>query len=53
VPVLNLSNLKHVKEYTSQKTIFLENNQQTSEKPENAKRPKSPTTDNQWYHYAT
>jgi len=57
VPGLNLSTLKHVKEYTSQSTVTLDNKMEGLEiKPMEAKAAKpdpANDTDNQWYHYST
>ena len=60
MPTLNLSTLKHVREYTHQSTTVLDeknlnhSTQTKSAGPQPApKRPNEPVEDNQWYHYAT
>lgn len=57
VPALNLSTLKHVREYTHQQTTLLDGKSANDDKQQKgAQQPQRPTEaveDNQWYHYAT
>lgn len=58
VPTLNLSTLKHVREYTRQQTILLDvknakDSREGAGPQPQPKRPNEPAEDNQWYHYST
>lgn len=59
VPILNLGNLKHVKEYTVQKTTIMTSaNLREQEEKRKQKQPAGNNSNfdnrnNQWYHYST